>query len=89
MFSIKSPFSKKVPKTNPKLPAASLFFYLVAFLLYMVTINANYLFSYDIDRVLSPDFKVGFGIFSFCGKVDLNVVDVTSCIEIPKNWNGE
>jgi len=81
-------FSKKVSNTNPKLPAASLFFYLVAFVLYMVTINANYLFSYNIDRYVKADFKVGFGIFSFCGKVDLNVVDVSSCVGVPKNWNG-
>jgi len=87
-FKVKM-FSKKVSNTNPKLPAASLFFYLVAFILYMVTINANFLFAYDIQKLIKRNsFTVGFGIFTFCSKVDLGVVDISSCGEIPENWNG-
>merc|ERR1719206_790818 len=69
-------FSKKVSNNNPKLPAVSLFFYLVAFVLYMVTINANFLFVYDIrHKILSgKNFQLGFGIFTFCGNVNLGVV---------------
>jgi len=83
-------FSKKVSNTNPKLPAVSLFFYLVAFVLYMVTINANFLFVYDIrHKYLSgKNFQLGFGIFTLCGNVNLGVVDLSSCGEVPENWNG-
>ena len=84
-------FPKKVSNNNPKLPAVSLFFYLVAFVLYMVTINANFLFVYDIrHKYLSgKNFQLGFGIFTLCGNVNLGVVDLSSCGEVPENWNGE